>query len=175
MVEWNKCWNNLLGRLDKGSSPFWNLSKVLRKKSNKIPILKQNGCRFTTNQEKCDLLAQSFSSNHSISSTIEDLQITSEVRSCLERFDSVSINTMSQVSTDTSKISFIIKNLKSKKAPGIDGINNRCLKALPMKGIKYLTVFINSCLKFGYFPQDFKASKVIPIKKPNKPNDCPSP
>ena len=65
------------------------------------------------------------------------------------------------------------KNLKNKKAPERDGINNKCLKALPKEGTQFLTMLINSCLYNGYFPKCFKQAKVIPIKKQNKTANCP--
>ena len=79
-----------------------------------------------------------------------------------------------QIRTNCKNITEIIKNLKNKKAPGIDGINNMCLKALPKKGIQYITFLINSCLKNCYFPNQFKEAKVVPIRKPNKPYDNPT-
>lgn len=51
--ERNKSWGNVLASLNKGSSPFWNISKVLRKKYNNMPILKYEGVRYSTSQEKC--------------------------------------------------------------------------------------------------------------------------
>lgn len=71
------------------------------------------------------------------------------------------------------KIKDVIKNLKRKKSPGIDGISNRMLKALPKKGIQSLTNIINNCLKFSYFPDCWKEAKVIAICKPNKISSCP--
>lgn len=53
-------------------------------------------------------------------------------------------------------------------------IDNLCLKALPRKGVKYLTLIINECLRLGYFPKVWKLSKVIPILKANKPPECPT-
>ena len=50
-----------------------------------------------------------------------------------------------------------------------------CLKALPKKGIQFITFLINSCLKNCYFfPNQFKEAKVLPIRKPNKPYDNPT-
>lgn len=49
----------------------------------------------------------------------------------------------------------------------------RCINDLPRKGVKYLTIIINECLKCSYFPLKFKEAKVIPIRKPNKPPDSP--
>lgn len=74
---------------------------------------------------------------------------------------------------DIATIKRFIKQLKPRKAPGIDGIDNRCIKALPNKGLKFITTIINACLRLSYFPRIWKESKVIPIKKPNKPSDNP--
>lgn len=167
----NKSWDYLLSTLDRGSPPFWNLTKVLRKKSNNIPILKHDGNRYTTNQEKCELLARTFASNHSVSAGLGDSFTESLVNDTLGSFQSVIPSEV--YLTNTSQISELIRTLGRRKSPGIDGINNRCLRALPNKGIGYLTIIINSCLKLCYFPQEFKESKVIPIKKPGKQADSP--
>ena len=40
---------------------------------------------------------------------------------------------------------------------------------LPTRAIQHLTLLFNSILKFGYFATIWKAAKVIPIHKQNKP------
>ena len=55
----NQSWNSMLSNLDKSSPPFWIIAKMLRKKSKIIPILKQNNVAFFTQQEKCEILAES--------------------------------------------------------------------------------------------------------------------
>lgn len=170
----NSSWDILMSTLDKGSSPFWNISKILRKKSANIPILKQNNFRFSTNLEKCEILGQTFAPNSTIGSNSSDFDTIREVNNSLEWLRTSATNPTNRVLTSSSQVSMIIKNLKSRKSPGIDGINNQCLKALPLKGIKFLTLLINGCLNLGYFPQKFKEAKVIPIRKPNKPPESPS-
>lgn len=169
----NKTWDKLLSTLDKGSPPFWNLTKILRKKFHNIPILRQNGVRYNTNHEKCEILAQTFALNHSFSANLGDFATSSRVNDTLDSFRLLNPDPSVDFQTNASQISAIVKSLKNKKSPGIDGINNRCLKALPNKGTKVLTIIINACLKQCYFPQQFKESKVIPIKNPNKPSDFP--
>ena len=168
----NNKWNDLLQSLDKGSSPFWNLTKIIRKKSKTIPILVQNNTRFSTSAEKCEVLAQTFKANHCHSVHLSDSATETEVNNTIREFNANCILS-NDVNTDLESIGVIIKSLKNKKAPGIDGINNLCLKALPKNGIKYLTILINSCIYHGYFPEKFKEAKVIPIRKPNKPANCP--
>lgn len=170
----NSSWNSMLSSLEKGSPPFWKITKMLRKKSSNIPVLTSNGSRFITNLEKCEILANTFALNHSHSSTLGDRGTNEQVRDTISTFNSRGFTSNNEPSVSTSTIRAIISRLKTKKSPGIDGINNSCLKALPRKGFTFLTILVNSCLKLGYFPNHFKESKIIPIKKPNKASDNPS-
>ena len=42
------------------------------------------------------------------------------------------------------------------------------LKNIPVKGFICITIIINAILKFAYFPQQWKVSKVVAIPKPGK-------
>lgn len=168
----NLSWNRLLSTLDRGSPPFWNLTKIIRGKCKNIPVLKDNNSRFSTNAEKCEILGKTFSNNHTYSANLTDSATENQVRDTILEFN---LNPeLNPVYTTYDNITAIIKGLKSRKSPGADGINNCCLKSLPRKGIHFLTIFINSCIKLGYFPERFKQAKIIAIKKPNKPSDIPS-
>lgn len=169
----NNSWNKKLSTLDKGSTPFWNISKILKKKSSNIPILKYNNTRYNTQQEKCEILSQTFHLNHTISENLSDQTTITDVNNALSNLFSTSDVAHSDICISTDKISSILKNLKPRKSPGTDGITNKCLKALPKKGIKYLTQIINYCLKLQYFPKTWKHSNIVPIRKPSKPPDCP--
>lgn len=168
----NSSWNQLLSTLDKGSPPFWNLTKIIGRTSKNIPILKENNSRFSTTAEKCEILGKTFLNNHNFSANLTDPATENLVRDTIDNFNFNS--RLNQVHTTYDNIDTIIKGLKSRKSPGADGINNSCLKYLPRKGIQFLTLVINSCIHLGYFPDQFKEAKVIPIKKPNKPSDTPS-
>lgn len=159
-----------LTNVPKASSKFWNISKIMKRKNKCIPSLKQNGNMFVTNQEKAEILAQNFVLNHTISSSLSD-QITKRVVD-----HSISIVDNADHLTDTMTVNSkylkgLIKRLKNKKAPGIDGVSNRCLKELPLGGLKVLCIVYNSCFKFGYFPLIWKHSKIIP--KPGKETSRP--
>jgi len=43
------------------------------------------------------------------------------------------------------------------------------LRNVPTRAIQHLTLLFNSILQLGYFPTIWKATKVIPVHKPNKP------
>ena len=59
-------------------------------------------------------------------------------------------------------------NLKAKKASGYDDISNRLLKNIPEIALLSLVDIFNACLKIGYFPDEWKIGKIIPIPKPGK-------
>jgi hypothetical protein len=55
-----------------------------------------------------------------------------------------------------------------KKACGIDGILNECLRHLPRRKLVHLTHFYNHCLRLSYFPNAWKEAKIITLPKPGK-------
>lgn len=75
--------------------------------------------------------------------------------------------------TNPTEIKTIVKTLPSKKAPGEDKILNILLKKLPSKSYVQLSYILNSITKLQYFPNNWKKSIVIPVKKPNKKGDDP--
>jgi hypothetical protein len=58
--------------------------------------------------------------------------------------------------------------LKMKKACGLDGIPNECLRHLPGRALVYMTHLFNHCLQLFYFPKPCKEEKVIMLPKPGK-------
>ncbi|KAI8123989.1 hypothetical protein CVS40_5814 [Lucilia cuprina] len=67
-------WNNMLITMEKSSTPFWKVSKVLKRKTS-IPTLKDNNLVSYTQQEKADMLAKCFMSNNNISSHLSDVKL----------------------------------------------------------------------------------------------------
>lgn len=67
-----------------------------------------------------------------------------------------------------------IKNLRSRGAPGEDGITNKCLKNLPVNALNILTSIFNFSLKFNHIPYNYKNATIIMIPKPMKDGLNPS-
>lgn len=74
------------------------------------------------------------------------------------------------MSTSIEEIQGIITQSKPDKCPGSDGILNRFLKAMGKSLVEVLTKLINACLKYSYFPQQFRHARTIVLRKPGKPN-----
>ena len=86
----NMSWNSKLSKLDKSSSPFWKISKIFRKKSSSIPILKDKV--YYTQLEKAELLAHTFKMNHSSSAHLSDNETVTEVNNIAALLDNISIS-----------------------------------------------------------------------------------
>ena len=95
-------------KIDKGSPPFWNLTKILRKRSRNIPILKHNGYKYVTNQEKSDILAQTLALKHSISANLGDPVTNATVHNTLESFRSTNEFYIDRTLIDFLEVSTIV-------------------------------------------------------------------
>ena len=62
-----------------------------------------------------------------------------------------------------------IKRLKNRTAPGSDQIHVPLIKNLPDTALLLLLIIINSCFLLSYFPKKWKHAKLIPLRKPGKP------
>jgi hypothetical protein len=60
----------------------------------------------------------------------------------------------------------LINSSKSRKASGIDGIPNECLRHLPRRPLVYLTHLFNRCLRLSHFPKSWKEGKIITLPNP---------
>jgi hypothetical protein len=58
--------------------------------------------------------------------------------------------------------------LKLRKACGIDGIPNECLRHLPRRPLIHLTHLFNHCLGLAHYAQSWKEAKIITLPKTGK-------
>lgn len=67
-----------------------------------------------------------------------------------------------------SKITTIVKNLNTKKSPGIDSITSKMICELPYSALRLILFIFNGILRIGFFPPSWKSSEIIMIPKPGK-------
>jgi hypothetical protein len=67
----------------------------------------------------------------------------------------------------------LVNSLKLRKACGIDGIPNECLRQLPRRPLVHLTHLINHCLGLSHFPTPWKDTKIITKPKPGTDSKFP--
>lgn len=70
--------------------------------------------------------------------------------------------------TTPSEVKKAVKKTAPLKALGLDNIQAKALRNLPQKALIQLYYIYNSCLKFQYFPVEWKKAIIIPIPKAGK-------
>lgn len=146
-----------------GSKEAWKIvnREVGRGKAEaKIPPLRHEDQFVTDEKEKLDLLAKHFTSNPT--NKTKDVYVPNSFHEHIcegacTHFDSVKVR--------VDDVKYVIKTLNSNKPSGLDNI--------PMKFFKYcieeispaLATVIQAMLNTGYFPDQLKVAKIIPIYK----------
>lgn len=150
---------------------FWKMTRRLKSRSNQaqIPVLSSGDKKIITDQEKSDALAEHFQEIHDeTDNKIRRDKTSKKVKKSLTHIENSPINNRSIPAISIMKILTIITSLKMNKAPGPDNVNNRHLKQLPMSAVKLLQRIFTACLRSGYFPKNWKLSRIRCICKPGK-------
>lgn len=169
-----KHFGSVIKDIGQGSVKFWKISKLLRNKVKYSPPLKVNNSLICSPAEKARVLGESFAKAHE-NHLPGDPATTDEVQQTITQIANWSaVNDDWSTFTKPSEVKDIIRRLKNKKAPGMDGLKNVLLKHIPRKGLVALTKIFNGCLKLQYFPEVWKHALVVAVAKPNKDITNPS-
>lgn len=145
------------------SKTRWNnLNKLLGRsmKTNVISkLVKQNGDTVTNKK----LIPEEFNKHFtSVSSPIISRQRQSNSSSTPSIF-------LNPATSD--EVSSVIKNLKNKKSVGWDNVSTALLKAGEPVLAPMLALLMNKCLSEGYYPDELKIARVVPVFKKGSPCD----
>ncbi|GBP22901.1 Probable RNA-directed DNA polymerase from transposon BS [Eumeta japonica] len=55
-----------------------------------------------------------------------------------------------------SEVQLLVKSLKTRKAPGLDGVSNKAIKCFSQPLLSLLVAILNACLQNCYFPSVWK-------------------
>lgn len=147
-------------------SLYKETKRILRERDS-IPPMKVGENFITSIQGKCELFASSLEDTFTVNERNFHTEHVNEVKEFLSNeIPSVELPvpyvTPSELQTE-------IKFLKHKKSPGHDLISNEVIQELPFKAILFLTAIFNACLRWKYFPDQWKHAQVTVIAKPGKP------
>ncbi|CAD6221967.1 GSCOCG00011676001-RA-CDS, partial [Cotesia congregata] len=170
----NNEWSTKLEKLNPRDNSLWRMTKILKMEDNTIPTLVKNGAQAFTDCDKANLLADQLEQVHNIDLENNTDNQKSIVKQVKEYLDVQENENWYQFITSPRELSTIIKQLPSKKAPGLDAIQNIVLKNFSRKALVQLNYIINNSIKLSYFPQHWKIGQVVPIKKPGKISTDPS-
>ncbi|GBO26467.1 RNA-directed DNA polymerase from mobile element jockey [Araneus ventricosus] len=173
-IETDAFTNELLN-VNATDGTVWKFVTPFKKKTKSIPSLNGPGGIANTDLEKANFLAESletqFTLNNITNPDTEELvaesvmRFRTEANSVCKDFDPPL----------PSEVLDCIKSLSINKAPGIDGINNKTIKNLPLHTILTITTIIHKIMTLGHFPTRRKTATVVPILKPGKdPTDTTS-
>lgn len=148
---------------------LWKATKYLKRPVLKnVPFKNTAGTWCKSDENKAEAfglhLSEAFSPHEQQNSSQEEDHILQFLDAPLQLDLPVKL-------TSPSEVREIIRELKSRKSPGHDGIGGRCVKALPYKGLLFLTTVFNSILRLGFFPDNWKKAEIIMILKPGKPEN----
>lgn len=164
----NENWQYKLSDIKPSNQSVWKTSRMIKNSNRAMPPLKTENKVHVSAEEKSKVIGKEFFGNHQNPLADNDIEFRNEVQDTVSNFLISSQSATCSDYPDEDEIRDIFQRLKNSKAPGVDRINNRLLKKLPLRGITYLLFIICSCLKLSYFPARWKHAKVIPIHKPNK-------
>lgn len=164
----DESWDRKLAKVDNPSADIWRVVQSIKPKNHAIPPLKlTNGALTQSISEQCEVLADAFFNNMTLTIDWVNSESESDVQRSTARLNNHTNVGDSQL-TYPKEVWKILCGLKVRKSPGSDGVHNLLLKNLSQKAIVYITKIFNGCLKLSYFPIKWKLAKIIPIKKPGK-------
>jgi hypothetical protein len=163
-----RSWRNTLDDASRDPRQLWNLERWARLRSHlppeplSLPALRRSGDDATPaavkHADKAQVLAQRF-----FPQSIADLR---DVRLDLED-ESHQRFAVDQVVTEAD-IAHILKTTGAWKAPGPDLLPTGFLKACKAPLAKLLAELATACLQRGHYPTQFRAAKVVVLRKPGK-------
>ncbi|GBP62439.1 RNA-directed DNA polymerase from mobile element jockey [Eumeta japonica] len=139
-----------------------------------MPALKKpdNDLAFD-DQEKAEYLADSIELQCSLNPAPPDLEHVNRVENeVLRRSSLPPKDDLPSVSAD--EVQKLIRELKPRKAPGLDGVNNKAIKCFSAPLVALLVAIFNTCIQNCHFPEAWKEAVIIGIPKPGKPRDLPT-
>lgn len=162
-----KMWNHQVENLTTDNNSIWKMAKTLRaSKTTNLPLIGPNGPVYA-NKDKLEILANSLENQFSQN----DYPANSHHNDTIKTYNDIInntdlLNTMEPVTTQ--EVIAIIKKLKNNKAPGMDNVNNKMMKATPEKFLTAITKIYNACIEQSYFPDQWKTSTIVLFPKPGK-------
>jgi hypothetical protein len=166
-------WETKIANTNVTPQAIWPIAKSLMKRDGAKKLTANHGPFGLTFHplEKANATADCLENQftlHDLCDENHKRQVEARVQTLLEATDNNSPERIRPC--DLQKL---VNSLKLRKACGIDGISNECLRQLPRRHLVHLTHLINHCLRFSHFPTPWKDAKIITLPKPGKDSKFP--
>lgn len=148
---------------------FVAASRVLKEKP-KFPPLVDGSRLLVTTAEKVEALAENFEKVHRQNDDLNDSQFETEVNGVVDQFLENETNVVNEIQPITAEeVRQVICEMKVRKSPGDDEVQNVVVKHLPAAVILFLVTIFNYALKNTIFPKIWKKGVIVPLLKTGKP------
>ncbi|GBP67659.1 Probable RNA-directed DNA polymerase from transposon BS [Eumeta japonica] len=154
---------------------FWEITKALKTKGYTpiLPLKRPDGTTALDDADVAECIADSIETQCSHVSPPHDIaHINSIEEEVLQKASLEPKDDLTPVSL--SEVQLLVKSLKTRKAPGLDGVSNKAIKCFSQPLLSLLVAIFNACLQNCYFPSAWKEAEVIGIHKPGKSRDLPA-
>jgi hypothetical protein len=179
-------WNGKVASLDVEDNSLFAFARNAKRKNSRIPPFKVPNPNWSPQvkdnepehlfiynvAEKCEKLAENFKKSHQIDPS--DTCHSPAIKTSIEFIESVDVDFPKAEEVTMDELKFEISRLKTRKAPGDDGMSSIVIKNLPSTALQYLVEIFNACLRIGFFPSAWKIGKIFPIAKPGKEASSPA-
>lgn len=142
-------------------------SRRIAQTDREIPHIVENNTIYTKEVDKLTKIGQNLQKTNVMNRNMAEEEITNLVETSVENFINIQYAIDENQLPSPNEIDKIIKKLRPYKAPGEDKIQAVVLKKLPRKMTIqiYYTSIYNACFRKKYFPNIWKKTNIIPIKK----------
>ncbi|GBP08248.1 RNA-directed DNA polymerase from mobile element jockey [Eumeta japonica] len=171
----NETWSDLMEEIRPSHKAFWKITKALKTEGYTpiLPLKRPDGTTALDDAEVAECIADSIETQCSHVSPPHDIaHINSIEEEVLQKTSLEPKDDLTPVSL--SEVQLLVKSLKTRKAPGLDGVSNKANKCFSQPLLSLLVAIFNACLQNCYFPSVWKEAEVISIHKPGKPRDLPA-
>lgn len=171
----NENWQNAMASFRTGDRRFWKAAKRARASHARLShkLVNQNGVAAYSEADRCEMLADAFAKSHVLTANYHH-PIETDVEATVRRICVAETpDDNNEMLTNHDEMIRLLRGMKNMKAPGNDGIFNILLKRLPDVAIIRMCDIFNACFRCGYFPDQWKIAKIVPIPKPGQNHDAP--
>ncbi|GBP93270.1 RNA-directed DNA polymerase from mobile element jockey [Eumeta japonica] len=156
----NECWSDLMEEIRPSHKAFWSVTKALKTEGyTPIPPLKRlDGSTALDDAEVAECLADSIETQCShVSPPHDPAHISRIEEEVLQKTSLEPKDDLTPVSL--SEVQLLVRSLKTRKAPGLDGVSNKAIKCFPQQLLSLLVAIFNACLQNCYFPPAWKEAE----------------
>lgn len=188
----NSEWTKTLSAIKMGPLAFKQIKRLTNSNCNPPPKAMTDpatGFSMNNTDDIVNILGNNFEKVHKQNETLGSVAFTTDVNHDVEtqfelltpKFDFTFAESADSTNFDPNRhlvsvsgLKSIIKSRANKKSAGHDGIPNIVLRKLPHSCVMKISTIFNQMFNISYYPKSWKHALVVPIRKPNKPENLPT-